>query len=125
PAGGPRRAPAESAGPPADSQVGDLDRLARRGAPGHRLGELHVAHPVLERRAGDFLGVANRADELLFDPPADPPLGGDRDLTELRVATPPAGEAPGVGLEPERALAPEDPHLARRGQRGDRAEPEM
>src|SRR2546422_5163575 len=59
---------------------------------------------------------------LFRSPPADPPVGGDRNLAERVLAAPRTRQAPGVSLEPERALAPEDPHLARRRQGRDRAE---
>src|SRR6185369_9815692 len=86
------------------------------------LRELHVAHAVLEGRARDLLAAADRVDELFLDAPADAALRGDRDLAQGLVAAPSAGDAPGVGLDPERALRPEDPHLAGRSERRDRAE---
>src|SRR5262249_60328017 len=103
-------------------ELGDLGGLAAGGALPHGLGELHVAHAVLEGGARDRLAPADRVDELFLDAPADPPLGGNRDLAERLVAAPAARESPGVGLDPQRALGPEDPRLARWGQRRHRAE---
>src|SRR2546430_6075685 len=77
------------------SEVGDVDGLTEGGAPGHGGGELHVAHPVFEGRSLDRLAAADRADELLFDPPADPPVGGGRNLPERVLAAPRTRQAPG------------------------------
>src|SRR3989442_1635350 len=71
------------------------------------------------------LVTAERAHELLLPSPADPPLGGNRNLATLAIAAAPAREAPGVDLEPERAVRAEDPHLARRRERCHRAEAEI
>ncbi len=50
---------------------------------------------------------------------------GMANLVERLVAAAAAGEALGIGLEPQRALAAEDPGLGRRRERGHGAEPEV
>src|SRR5256712_11818372 len=94
------------------SEVGDVDGLTEGGAPGHGGGELHVAHPVFEGRSPDRLAAADRAHELLSDSPADPPVGGDRNLAARALAGPRARHAPGVWLRPGRALRAAAPHPA-------------
>src|SRR5262249_3724531 len=56
------------------------DRLAAGGAPRDGLGELHVAHAVVERGSRHPFLAANRVDELLLHAPAAAALGGDGDL---------------------------------------------
>src|SRR4030095_13545526 len=43
----------------------DVARLTAGGALGHRVGELHVAHAVLEVGVRDLLAAADRVHELL------------------------------------------------------------
>src|SRR5262249_41924860 len=75
------------------------DRLTVRGAPRDRLGELHVAHAIVERRAGDPFFAADGIDELLLDAPSASSLGRDGDLAQRGVAPPAAPELEGVGLD--------------------------
>src|SRR5437773_6031763 len=81
------------------SQLGDVDSPALGRAPGDRVGELHVAHAVLEVGARDFLLAAYRVDELLLHPPADTPARGHGDLVQLRVAALRPRQALGVRLQ--------------------------
>src|SRR6266571_7730935 len=90
---------------PGPSKVGNIYGLPRGGALRHGIGELHVAHPVLEAGARDLLAAADGVDELLLDAPADPLLLGDGNLLQLLVAASPAGHALGIGFEPQRSLA--------------------
>src|ERR671919_389781 len=110
---------------PSSSERDDVDRLAVGRAAGDGVGELHVAPPVLERGPRDLLAPADGADELLLDPPADALLGRYGDLLQLLVAALPARQPPGLRLQPQRALAAEDPEVAGRGQPGDAAEPQV
>src|SRR5262245_56377788 len=100
----------------------DVDGLTRRGAARDRVGELHVPHAVLERRARNLLAAANRVDELLLDAPADPTLGRNRDLAQFLVAPASARQALGVRLDPQRAVASVDPGIRGWRWRRERAE---
>src|SRR5262245_58488132 len=51
----------------------------------HRFGEIHVVHGIEERRAPDLFFPADRADELLLDPPAVRLVLGDLDARHFLI----------------------------------------
>src|SRR5436309_884494 len=81
------------------------------GAAVHRLGEVHVAHAILERGQTHRLGAADRTDELGLDPPGVALAVRDGDLLQLPVAATAAAEPRSGLLEPQRAFAAEQPQL--------------
>src|SRR5262249_35611156 len=104
---------------------GQPDRLTARSAPRDRFGELHVAHAIVERRAGDPFFAADGVDELLLDAPSASSLGRDGDLAQRCVAPPAAPELESVGLHTQRAFGAEQPDLGGGCQRRHRAESQV
>src|SRR5438552_3938218 len=94
-----------------NSEVFDVDRLPRRGTLRDRVGELHVAHAVLEGGVRDLLAAADRADELLLDAPADALRLRHVDLLQLLVAATSTTEPLRLRLDAQRALGAVDPRL--------------